>query len=361
MKSHNAFTVNLMSALLLTQFCATKSCASKESEEYEKFGVKGVSTLGWNVHHGDPQEEAQEKVLNKTVPDLMAKHEYAKLDSLAESLRPKRPYARGTTPLGQFYDALELQDSALEDDWPVRLNDLTQWWKQNPNSKTAPAALVQFWAAYAWKARGTGFSDTVTPEGWKLFSERLDKGANVLEQAKAKPDVCSMLYAFGQRIALGQSWDKQKYDQLTNEAVQKFPDRNIYYFNKIYYLQPRWHGGPNEWVDFAEKISNQTGGTNGDKLYAKLVWRILGQGLYENILTEFPTIKWARIDKGLQALQKDYPDSVSVPSVRLRFAILAGQKALAKQILNKLGNNIDIHTWRKKNYFFKTRKELLGN
>lgn len=352
MKRHFGLTFSLLSTLLCTQVIA--GAAGEIS------GMKGVSTLGWTVHHGDPDEEKVEKSLSKTVPALMEKHQYAALDSLAESLRSKKQYARGRTAISIFYEQLDLPESATEEDWNTRLKDLNQWWTQYPDSKTAPAALVDHWAAYAWRARGSGYADTVSADGWKVFSERLAQGAQVFEKAKAQKSVCPKLYSFAQRIALGQSWDRAQYDKLVNEAAKKFPGRCDYYFHQVYYLQPRWHGGETEWADYAGKLADRVGGADGDKLYARLAWSILSYGLYDNIMTEFPNLKWSRIDKGFQAILAEYPDSISTQNVRLRFAILANQKPLAKQLLTKLGNNIDIHTWQKKVYFFKTRAELLS-
>lgn len=352
MKRQFGLTFSLLSTLLCS--------AAYADSAPDVTGFKGVSTLGWTVHHGDPAEEKDEQSLRKTVPDLMSRHQYAALDGLAESIRTKKQYARGRTAISIFYEQLALTESATEEDWKSRLKDLNQWWIQYPDSKTAPAALVDYWAAYAWKARGTGYADTVSADSWQIFSERLAQGAQVFEKAKTKKSVCPKLYSFAQRIALGQSWDRAEYDKLVDEAVKKFPGRSDYYFHQVYYLQPRWHGGATEWADYAGKLADRTGGADGDKLYARLAWSILSFGLYDNIMTEFPNLKWSRIDKGLQAILTEYPDSINTQSIRLRFAILANQNTLAKQLLSKLGKNIDIHTWQKKVYFFKTRAEVLS-
>ncbi len=352
MKRHLALTLSFMSTLLVQ--CANPALGA------ESTGEMGVSTLGWSVYHGDPQEEQDQKLVSKVMPGLLEKHQWAAIDKLAETLRAKKQYARGRTALTGFYDQIEPPSSATEEDWKNRLNDLNEWWKECPDSKTAPAALVNCWASYAWLARGTGYANTVSSESWKVFSERLAKGAEVFEKAKSKKNVCPMLYLYGLRIALGQSWERPEYDKLFAEATKRFPERTDYYFQKALHLQPRWHGGDKEWPEFAAQAANRVGGADGDKLYARIAWSVLGHGLYDNIFTSFPNLQWARIDKGLQALQKEYPDSISTQSIRVRFAMLANQNALAKQLMEKLGKNIDINTWQKKVFFFRTRKELLA-
>ncbi|MFO1465163.1 MAG: hypothetical protein U1F35_01755 [Steroidobacteraceae bacterium] len=42
-----------------------------------------------------------------------------------------------------------------------------------------------WWRSMAWKARGDGFSNTVTPEGWKLFEERLAKARKLMDEAES--------------------------------------------------------------------------------------------------------------------------------------------------------------------------------
>jgi hypothetical protein len=257
---------------------------------------------------------------------------------------------------------MELPSSASNDEWTNRLKDLNQWSNQYPDSKVAPAALVLYWVKFAWKARGSGYSDTVTKQGWKDFSDRLANGHAVLDKAKAKKDACPFLYVEGQVVALGESWEHPEYDKLFDEAVQRFPDSNEFYFQKAYYLQPRWHGSETEWPDFAAKVADKIGGANGDKLYARIAWYISNLGLYDNLFTEFPNLKWTRIDRGMQALLKEYPNSPNVQNAYLKLAIEAGKTALSKQILAKVGKNIDVSIWKRKADFLTAKEALLkGN
>src|SRR5207302_6524764 len=41
----------------------------------------------------------------------------------------------------------------------------------------------EFYIKFAWDARGGGYAGTVTPEGWKLFRERLDEATKCFEKA----------------------------------------------------------------------------------------------------------------------------------------------------------------------------------
>ncbi len=323
-------------------------------------GVIGESTLGWNVSHGYPQAEKDQESLQKKVPAMLAKHQYAALDSLADTLRAsKAKYPNGHDALYTFYNQIELPRTAPDQDWTNRLNDLNQWQTQYPDSKVAPAALVAYWVSFAWKARGSGYSNTVKEQGWKNFADRLANGHAVLDKARAKKDACPFLYVQGQVVALGESWKRPEYDKLFEEAIKRFPDSNEFYFQKVYNLQPRWDGGETEWPDFAAKAADKIGGANGDKLYARIAWYISNLGFYDNMFTEFPNLKWSRIDQGMQALLKEYPNSANVQNEYLKLAIQAGKTALSKQLLAKIGKNVDVAIWKRKADFLKVRATIL--
>lgn len=354
MKRHYTRALNL--SLALSLLFAPYGLASQN----EITGTIGSSTLGWNVSHGDPQAQKDAELLEKKVPELMAQHKYAELEALAGTLRASKvQYPNGHSALYQFYNELEMRRNANDEAWANRLNELNQWWSQYPDSKVAPAALVSYWVNYAWKARGSGYSDTVTAQGWKDFKARLAKGHEILYKAKARKDVCPLLYQEGLVVALGESWELEQYDALFNEAVKRFPECNEFYFQKVYYLQPRWHGADREWPDFAAKEADRIGGAAGDKLYARLAWYVLNLQFYDNIFTEFPNLQWTRVEKGLKVLLKEYPNSANVQNIYLKMAIEAGQNALAKQLLAKIGKNIDVDVWQKKAEFFKARDGLL--
>jgi len=76
------------------------------------------------------------------------------------------------------------------------------------------------------------------------------------------------------------------------------------------------------------------------------------------MFTEFPNLKWSRIDDGMQALLKEYSNSPEIQNIYLKLAIQAGKNALAKQILVKIGKNVDTSVWYGKAYFFRAIKDL---
>ncbi len=62
------------------------------------------------------------------------------------------------------------------------LRRIEDWMKQEPTSVTAKVAWLETMTSWAWDARGGGYADTVTPEGAKLFDERLDKADGFIQK-----------------------------------------------------------------------------------------------------------------------------------------------------------------------------------
>jgi hypothetical protein len=95
--------------------------------------------------------------------------------------------------------------------------------------------------AQAWKARGGGFVDTVTPEGWKGFANHLAKARSPLTQAwKLHPNRPlapeRMIY-----VSLGDSTIGEMrtwFDRALDAQIDYQPAWN----QMLWGLRPRWHG-----------------------------------------------------------------------------------------------------------------------
>ena len=131
--------------------------------------------------------------------------------------------------------------AASDNVWNYHIGLLRQWTEQKPESITAKVALASSYIAFGWHARGGGFANTVSPEGGRLFSERLSRGKDILMSVD-RSQVCPNWYSEMQKIALGQGWDKESYENLFREAVAYEPTWYEYYKQKAFVLLPRWLG-----------------------------------------------------------------------------------------------------------------------
>ncbi|MDB5357808.1 MAG: hypothetical protein JWN24_4261 [Phycisphaerales bacterium] len=107
-----------------------------------------------------------------------------------------------------------------------------------------------FYIAYAWDARGSGFANTVTEDGWKLFGERLDTAGQALTKAweldPKDPRAATKMIT----VELGQGKGREVMERWFKRAMEADPDNREACKAKLYYLQPKWHGSPQAMLQF---------------------------------------------------------------------------------------------------------------
>ncbi len=347
--------MNTTHAIFLSLVCGTLA-ASSSASAYEKNGVMGKSSLELNVSHGDSQASKDYLYLDKQLPSLLDKHNFAELEKIADNLRASNYcYPNGRNALYQFYSSMELpyRDQVSNETWNAHLQTLGQWQQQYPQSKTAPVALANAWINFAWKARGHGDIKDLKPEQKKDMDTRLAMAKSILDKAESAKDPCPFIFVQAQLLASTENWTHEQYDQVFNKAIAKFPNCYEIYFQKAFYLQPDYSGNELDWPNFAAKVSDKVGGTNGDKLYARIVWYIDSLNTYDSMFNQFPNLKWSRVEKGIQALQKEYPNSNSVLNEYLKLSLEVDKKPLSEKLLQKVGKNVDLTVWQTKLNFLR--------
>jgi len=147
---------------------------------------------------------------------------------MASSLRKsKELFGDGSWKIARFYEALEFEGRRQPDEkWMARVQMYKDWSASNPQSITARVAYADFLTKYAWHARGSGYRDTVSEEGWRLFRERLAVARRVLEGTRTIVEKDPFAWSVGLTIALGQQWKKSDYDTFL-EAGRRFLSRRF--------------------------------------------------------------------------------------------------------------------------------------
>ncbi|HTL55277.1 MAG TPA: hypothetical protein VL361_06335 [Candidatus Limnocylindrales bacterium] len=110
-----------------------------------------------------------------------------------------------------------------------------------------------FYTKYAWHARGTAYANKVTDKGWQLFSERLAEAETALDKAwemnPRDPRVaCEML-----SVELGQGKGRERMELWFKRATDLNPNYYDAFSAKLYYLEPKWHGSPEEMLKFGRE------------------------------------------------------------------------------------------------------------
>lgn len=292
---------------------------------------------------------------------LVDTENFTEVDKLADELRRTRArWSGGTLKLEFLYTAYQ-RTLRSEDEWQRHFSRLNRWVENNPNSVAARILLGEAYTSYAWVARGTGFADTVTDDGRKLFEERLQKAREVLEAAGRLSTKDAAVYWILGRVALGQSWPRDQLEAIFQKGIAVEPDWYQMYFVKAYYLLPRWHGEPGEWVKFAEQAAEMTRREQGESLYARIVWFMMNAvgGTLEFKMDEgfFARngISWPKLKQGFIDIEKRHPGSLRTVNTFCQFACLAGDAETARSLFARLGDRWDADVWAVRGRFEKWR------
>lgn len=274
---------------------------------------------------------------------------FEELDNIANELRATRAqFPGGIWKLDKYYQGiadLEKGRHASEAEWATIMKKLQQWITERPASITARVALAQAYTTYAWKARGGGYADTVTDEGWKLFHERLKQAEEVLNEAKTSPIKCPNWYVTMQEVALGQGWDLERYNRLFDEAVAVEPLYHYFYLNKAHYLLPRWYGEEGDWERFADEVQAQRGGQEGSMLYFYIATSAIRYHEPEETFFKDTKVSWPKLKQGFQDKEALQGANNTSLNMYCKFACLAGDRESANAAFARIGEDYDPYVW----------------
>ena len=112
-----------------------------------------------------------------TAARILKEGKFVELDCLADRARSgKERLPGGLWKIHLLYQGLRQPVPyplhATQEDWTRLLQRLRRWEKARPESITARVALALAYLEYAHDARGSGYANTVSESGWKLFQER---------------------------------------------------------------------------------------------------------------------------------------------------------------------------------------------
>jgi hypothetical protein len=115
--------------------------------------------------------------------------------------------------------------------------------------------------AAGWNARGGGYADSVTPEGWKVFGERLAEAKTLIEKAwkqdATEPRLCDAMLT----VAVGLSFKRPEMEKWFERAMKLDTNNYTACLAKLHYLKPQWMGSPEEMLAFGRQcLSKPWGG-----------------------------------------------------------------------------------------------------
>jgi hypothetical protein len=127
-----------------------------------------------------------------------------------------------------------------------------------PNAYSSLLLKGEAYVQLAWGARGIGYADTVTPEGWKLFNEKIAVAENALTNAWRMNPNDSRIADQMLEVELGQGEGRDRMDLWFNRAMALNPCDYYACARKLLYLQPKWYGSVDDMLAFGRECATNT-------------------------------------------------------------------------------------------------------
>lgn len=113
----------------------------------------------------------------------------------------------------------------------------------------------------AWHARGSGYANTVTGAGWKLFRERLAAAEAALTKAWQLNAHDPRIAVKMMKVELGQGQGRDRMELWFLRAMELDPNDYDACNSKLWYFEPKWYGSVSDMLAFGrECVQNQQWG-----------------------------------------------------------------------------------------------------
>jgi hypothetical protein len=211
--------------------------------------------------------------------------------------------------------------------------------KAYPHDPDALCLKGKAYVAWAWEARGGGWANTVTAQGWKDMAARLDKASVALTRAwDLDPDDADIATEMIS-VELGRAGDHAVMDTWFKRAMTADPDCYAACTAKLYFLEPKWHGSPDEMLAFGRECA--TGGTWGVRMPGVLIDAHIALAAYEAKPDDYwlaPGV-WDDVVRVYADRIRLYPDDSDARAYYAKFAYKCHQWRVLNEQLAKLGKD----------------------
>ena len=189
----------------------------------------GGSATPQEVHHWrrEASRFLTEAVKDKAMPPIEV---YEACEQLLQAV------SKNDVQLEQFYKALE----------PIIF---TNW----PSESSLYLLKGTFYKDYAWQARGGAYAGEVTRSGWTLFGERLGEAEKALEKAWELNPRDERIARHMMTVELGQGKGRPRMEMWFKRATDLNPNYYDAFYAKLYYLEPKWYGTPEDMLEFGHE------------------------------------------------------------------------------------------------------------
>ena len=295
----------------------------------------------------DPVEEEQKRFQSE-IRSMFEEEKFKELEFLARKLSETRErFPDGSWKISSFYDGINNRFNTTDAGYSADAALHQKWSQEVPDSPVQLTAYADLLVDYAWKARGSGYANTVTKEMWKKMYERLEGAMQALKAAKKTGAEDIHWYRVALRVGVGQGWSTEDFNKIVANSLEKEPEYYLVPQNRAYSLLPRWYGKEEEMEAFAARTAKKLG-ARGNETYARITISLYG--FYNDIFRE-TNLEWAKVKPGLEELIEKHPQSLTLKNHAAYLATLARDRDFAAKCFEELGNSYTPSVWGKPERF----------
>ena len=216
----------------------------------------------------------------------------------------------------------------------------TPWQQADPDNVEILTYKGKFYMHYAWDARGVDVGNKVTPEGERLFSERLDIAEQALTKAWAKDHNAADAATAMLTVELGQGQGRNRMEMWFKRAMEANPDNIDACTAKMYYLEPKWYGKSADMIAFARECVAGQNWHGTIPLMMQVAYGSLLAYVEDTDAFYGTPVVWNDIESCCVPYLRANPSDAWVRCKYTHFACLAGKWAVAQQQFTLLGKNL---------------------
>lgn len=238
----------------------------------------------------------------------------------------------------------EFLKDAIEQRPPgVALPEVQGWRSADPNSPGAALLEVSYWRHAAWQARGSGFANTVSPEGWRLFHERLERASKILTDSQSYAATNPLWYKESLDVNLWLGVPLQRQFTLYERGIEAFPDYYPLHCHMVNALLPQWGGSSGAVARFIESVVKRSPRAIKAQMYTRVWWCVDASTSVDVNVFRNMGASWARMKEGFESLNESYPGSLWNQSNYASFACRAGDVVTYRRLRSELGDRINTY------------------
>lgn len=207
-------------------------------------------------------------------------------------------------PTGQYY--FEAWYSALEtilsDSNPRSYQLVEEWAKAEGKDGYVKIAEALLQYGEAWRARGPGFGNSVSREGWNIYERKLREANQVLDSAPDPVKGLGAWYALKLRIAYQLPDPDASRARLLAAGTDLWPDYVPLYGISMLHSLPRWGGTYKQVDEIAHMAYEKSRARWGASLYS-LAYGLIFSTRCDCTIAD-TLVDWDLMKQGLRDIEK---------------------------------------------------------